>query len=179
MSLQGRQFRSGRSPFDEIMHEEDDGTQWWKPREMTPYLGYKSWESMEAVIKRAEWTCRHNGHQVADDFRRVPKMIQTGKGTFRKSYDVQMDRYGCYLLAMNADPSKPEVAAAQQYFAVMTRTAELGAEPKAATPSIDARGHCDSARRCCRTSDTSTCTIRAASPSSRRSSAPCFTSRMN
>jgi hypothetical protein len=35
-----------------------------------------------------------------------------------------MDRFGCYLLAMNGDPRKPEIAAAQQYFAMMTRAAE-------------------------------------------------------
>jgi DNA-damage-inducible protein D len=35
-----------------------------------------------------------------------------------------MSRFGMYLLAMNGDPSKPQVAAAQQYFAVMTRAAE-------------------------------------------------------
>ena len=41
-----------------------------------------------------------------------------------------MTRYGCYLVAINADPSKPEVAAAKRYFLVMARSAETGADPE-------------------------------------------------
>jgi hypothetical protein len=119
-----RQFRPGRSPFDDIMHVEDDGTEWWSAREMVVPLGYSRWENVDSVIRRAKAACRNSGHDPSNHFREVTKMVDIGSGTVRSIADVQMTRFGCYLLAMNGDPNKPEIAAAQRYFTLMTRAAE-------------------------------------------------------
>ena len=47
--------------------------------------------------------------------------------------NYQLSRMAAYLVAMNGDPNKPEVAAAQAYFAAMTRQAEL-LPPQAPAP---------------------------------------------
>lgn len=119
-----RRLRSGQSPFDEIVHVEDDGTEWWSAREMIPYLGYASWRNLENALSKARSACRNSGQQTSDHFADVRNMVDIGSGAFRPITDVHMTRFGCYLLAMNSDPDKAEVAAAQRYFALMTRAAE-------------------------------------------------------
>ena len=52
-------------------------------------------------------------------------MVDIGMGKKRSIADVMLSRYACYLIAMNGDPRKEEIAFAQGYFAVQTRKQEL------------------------------------------------------
>ncbi len=114
--------RSG-SPFDAIRREDERGEH-WSARELMPLLGYVRWESFDDAIKRASISATNSG-VAGDHFRDVPKVIEGGRWGTQTVQDYRLTRYAAYLVAMNGDPRKPEIAAAQTYFAVRTREAEV------------------------------------------------------
>ena len=52
-------------------------------------------------------------------------MVAIGSGASRRVRDYMLTRYACYLIAMNGDPRKQEIAFAQSHFALSTRRNEL------------------------------------------------------
>lgn len=113
------------SPFEQIKRFDTSNNEYWLARELQPLLGYKQWRQFEDCVERAKIACRNSKQQVNDHFADARKMIKVGKGATRELLDCRLSRYGCYLTAMNGDPRKPEIAAAQTYFAIKTRYAEV------------------------------------------------------
>lgn len=122
-ALSPAQFKPGTSPFDAIMHKDKDGTEWWSARELMVKLGYTQWHNMEKAIERAQLSCGNMGVDVASNFTDGIKVSGGGRRGPSQS-DVRLTRYACYILSINGDPIKPEVAAAQAYFVIQTRIAE-------------------------------------------------------
>lgn len=108
-----------RSPFDVIRRARPDGSEYWSARDLMPLLGYPEWREFRPAIERAMASAAAQGEAVADLFG-----VITEKSGGRPREDFELARFGAYLVAMNGDPRKPEVAAAQAYFAIKTREAE-------------------------------------------------------
>lgn len=110
--------------LDDCRNEEQD-IEFWFARDLQTQFGYKNWESFEKVIHKAAENARLVGVAEDDHFRQVTKMVPIGSGAERPIADYMLSRYGAYLLAVNADGTKPNVAYMKHYFVVQARRQEL------------------------------------------------------
>ncbi len=111
--------------FEGLAQQTESGIEFWLARDLQHLLGYSKWDNFLNVVSKARTACEISGHQVADHFADVGKMVDLGSGSQREVADIMLTRYACYLIAQNGDPQKPEIAFAQTYFAIQTRRAEL------------------------------------------------------
>jgi DNA-damage-inducible protein D len=115
------------SSFDQVRHQDAEGVEYWLATELLTLLGYKTWKRIKDTVERATISVKNSGLDESHHFANVVQMAQIGDSqAFRETLkDFKLSRHACYLVAMNADPRKPEIAAAQNYFAIKTREAEL------------------------------------------------------
>jgi DNA-damage-inducible protein D len=112
------EITGGKSAFDHIART-DEGGEYWTGRDLMPVMGYRNWEDFRNSVERARAAIANSGE--SPELHASERPEASGRTT-RMNY--RFTRYGAYLVAMNGDPRKPEIAAAQTYFAVKTREAE-------------------------------------------------------
>ena len=106
--------------FRSIERLANNGSAYWSARELMDALGYVDWRDFLKGIGRAKESCSMAGHLVVNHFVDLPEMVVIGSGARRERENYALSRYACYLVAMNGDTGKPEIASAQAYFAEQT-----------------------------------------------------------
>lgn len=108
-------FDEGQKSFEDFCQK--NGVSFWFASDLADMLGYESYSSFENAINKAVAACMALKISVADNFQQTRREVD-GKTID----DHQLSRFACYLTAMNGDSRKPQVAAAQAYFASMAET---------------------------------------------------------
>ena len=92
--------------FEDFKHQ--NGITYWWASEFAVMLGYQDLKSFKSAIDRATKAFISLGIDHYDNI--VRQEHEVGTETI---VDFKLTRFACYLIAMNADPKKPEVAMAQ------------------------------------------------------------------
>ena len=122
--MENNEIEKRKLTLDDLAHEEN-GVEFWYAREIMPSLGYTKWQNFDIAIKRAMISAETNKTPGEQHFAEVSKSSEMPHGGVREVKDYKLTRYACYLVAMNGDVRKEEIAFAQSYFAVQTRESEL------------------------------------------------------
>ena len=146
--MDSKEIANRRLTLDDLAHyDEAAEVEFWYAREIQGFLGYKEWRNFETAIDRAVASINTTKRPGEHHFVMVNKMVDLGSGSKRKIKDYKLTRYACYLIAMNGDSRKEEIAFAQSYFALKTRKQELIEERMLAISRIAARDGLTEAER--------------------------------
>lgn len=113
------------SIFEEIKHVDKNGVEYWMARDLNKLLEYSEYRHFLPVIEKAKTSAQNSGEVVHNHFEDILEMVTIGSGAQRERDNIKLDRYACYLIVQNSDPSKGAVALGQAYFAIQTRKQEM------------------------------------------------------
>lgn len=119
--LSPQEITDAYTSFDDIKQTRADGSEFWSARDLMKLMGYANWQQFERPIERAMQAAYNQKIDLNSNFSGSTKVSNSGPS----QKDYHLSRFAAYLVTMNGDPNKAEVALAQGYFAKQTRFAEL------------------------------------------------------
>jgi DNA-damage-inducible protein D len=114
-----------KQSFDDFKHVDENGKEYWNAHELSRAMGYSQYQKFKSAIDRAKDQMAATGKNPDDHLIQSSEMVQIGSGVSREVDGYKLDKLASYTVAMNADPSKTEVAFAQEYFLQNTAKAEV------------------------------------------------------
>jgi len=118
------QYKTITEKLEAIRRLTPKGGEYWFARELMPVLGYDTWRNFEGAIEQAKIAFDAAGEDASHHFADTSKKVMIGSGAERSIDDYFLSRAACYIICMNGDSSKPEIAEGQKYYAVQTRKME-------------------------------------------------------
>lgn len=100
-------------PNFEDLGQTNGGT-FWYARDFMKMLGYDNFPAFQKAINKAIGVCMAINAAVVENFVQVQRVIDG-----ETVDDIKLSRFACYLVAVNGDVRKPEVAEAQAYFVTL------------------------------------------------------------
>ncbi len=110
--------------FEDI-RQEKDGIEFWYARDLQKILWYSQWRNFQNAINKAKNSSEASGIDIEYHFADISKPIIWWKWATQYVEDYILTRYACYLITINGDTSKPQIAFAQKYFITKARSYEV------------------------------------------------------
>ncbi len=108
-------FDENKVNFDILGHEND--TKYWYATDLMRFLEYESYSTFKLVINKAISACASLNINISENFIQVRRDVEG-----METDDFKLSRFACYLVSMNGDPKKKQVAKAQVYFVTLAET---------------------------------------------------------
>jgi DNA-damage-inducible protein D len=107
-------FDVEKPAFEDFYHE--NGQAYWYASDFVRWLGYRDYSPTMPPISKALSVCLSLPSIMSTDHFKEEVRCLDGK----RFKDFKLSRFACYLVSMNADIKKAQVAKAQAYFAAFT-----------------------------------------------------------
>jgi DNA-damage-inducible protein D len=127
--------------FDKIRRYTAQGVPYWRARQIQSLLGYDAWHNFENAIIRAMEACENAGMSVKVHFNATVNVKEKSNGATTTEKDYFLTRHACYLVAMNSESNKPEVAEAMAYFSIQTQRQEISDQIARDAKRVEWRGY--------------------------------------
>lgn len=111
--------------FESFVQKMDNWIEFWFARDLQNLLWYTKWDNFINVILKAKTALETSNEDIDNHFADVGKTIKMPKWAEKEILDIMLTRKACYLIAMNWDTTKAEIAFAQQYFILQVRKTEI------------------------------------------------------
>src|SRR3954469_16539152 len=114
-------YRHTMLRLEDVKRVNSQGDDFWVAREIHAILGYPTWDKFLPAIHKAAASIEAHGGDSSQHIAHTSKMVGLGEGARRRVKECFLSRGACYLIAMNGDPTKREIAGAQAYCAPQAR----------------------------------------------------------